>query len=149
MAENTIPIFPKTPYAVTASLVAASAGTSRQPVAHAAIGDTPVFGIAFVPTSTNGKRIDKIQVKGCATAIGGATTAGSVIIWMSNGTTAYPIDEILIPVVTPSASVASVDVSKTYTNLVLPPAFTLWASSTIAGAAAAHALCVTAYGGDY
>jgi hypothetical protein len=149
MAANTVPIFPATPYTITASLVAASACTSRGPVAIAAVGDTPVFAVALVPVSTNGIRIDKIQVKGCATAIAGATTAGSVIVWLSSGVTVFPIDEILIPVVTPSASVASVDVAKEYTKLVLKATDTLWVSSTIAGVAAAHALCVTAYGGAY
>lgn len=149
MSANTSPIFPLTPYAVACSLVAATAGTSRAPTATASMTSTPIFAIAFVPVSTNGLRIDKIQVKAGATAIGGATTASTVIIWMDDGTTAWPIDEILIPVVTPSASVASCDVSHIYDKLVLPSTFKLWASTTVAGAAAAQALTVIAYGGAY
>lgn len=150
MAGNTAPIFPATPYTATADLSAASACTSRVPTATASMTASAVYGIALgTAAGTNGRRIDKITVKGCATAIGGATTAGSVIIWYDNATTSFPLTEILIPVVTPSASVASVEVSATFNNLILPSGHKLWASSTIAGAAAAHALCVFAFGGDY
>jgi hypothetical protein len=149
MAANTNPIFPVAPYTAACSLIAASAGTSRAPTAHANMASTPIFAVALTATSTNGLRVDKIQVKAGATAINGATTAGSVIIWLDDGTTGYPIAEILTPVVTPSASVASLDVYQTFTNLVLKPTDTLWASTTIAGAAATHALSVIAYGGSY
>jgi len=109
-----------------------------------------VYGIALgAVAGTNGRRIDKISVKGCANAIAGATTAGTVIIWYDNATTSFPLTEILIPVVSPSASVASLEASVSFTNLILPSGHKLWASTTIAGAAAAHALCVFAFGGDY
>lgn len=150
MAANTTPIYPVTPYTGIASLIGASAGTSRGPVATASMTSTPIFGIALVPAdSANGRRIDKIIVKGAATAITGATTAATVIIWYDNGTTSYPYAEILIPVVTPSASVASLEASATFSNLILPAAHKLWASCTVVGAAAAHALVVFAHGGDY
>jgi hypothetical protein len=149
MAANTNPIFPLAPYTAGCSLIAASAGTSRAPTAHASMGSTPIFAVVLTTTSTNGLRIDKIQVKAGATAINGATTAGSVIIWLDDGTTGWPIAEILTPVVTPSASIASLDVSQTFTTLVLKPTDTLWASTTIAGASAAHALSVMVYGGTY
>jgi hypothetical protein len=42
-----------------------------------------------------------------------------------------------------------VDVSANFTSLVLPAGTKLWASCTIVGAAAAHALAVYAHGGDY
>jgi hypothetical protein len=109
-----------------------------------------VYGVALGSVApTAGRRVDKIIVKGCATAIAGATTAGSIIIWYDDGATAYPYKEILIPVVTPSASVASLEAEATFSNLVLPSGHKLWASTTIAGAAAAHALCVIAHGGDF
>ena len=150
MAANINPIFPLTPYAVACSLIAASAGTSRAPTATANMGNTPIFAVALgAVAGANGRRIDRIQVKGAATAIGGATTAGSVIIWLDDGVTAWPIAEILTPVVTPSASVASLDVQALFNNLILPSGYKLWASTTITGAAAAHALVVLAFGGDY
>jgi hypothetical protein len=114
------------------------------------MGNTPIFAVSLVPTQTSGCRIDRIQVKAGATAIGGATTAGTVIVWLVSTTgNGWPIDEILVTVVTPSASVASYVGSATYTNLVVPTGWEIWVSGTIAGASAANALTVTAYGGAY
>lgn len=149
MAVNTLPIFPLTPYAASCSLIAASACTSRAPATLANLILTPIFAVALTTAQTNGLRIDRIQVKASATAIGGATTAGTVIIWMSDGTTGWAIDELLVTVVTPSASVASFTTYNTYTNLVIPSTHALYASGTIVGAAAANALIVTAFGGAY
>ena len=155
MAVNINPVFPVTPVMLQASLAAASACTTRAPVASANIAASPNYGVelkyanASSVAGTYGRRIDRIQVKGIATAIGGATTAGTVIIWCDDGVNAWPITEILTPVVTPSASVASIDVFQLFSNLVLPPSAKLWASTTIAANAAAHALAVYVYGGDY
>jgi hypothetical protein len=114
------------------------------------MGAAPIFAVSLVPTQTDGVRIDKITVKNSATAINGATTAGTVIVWLvENAGSGYPIDEILVTAVTPSASVASYTGSATYTNLVIPTGWSIWVSGTIAGAAAANALTVTAYGGKY
>jgi hypothetical protein len=99
--------------------------------------------------STNGRRIDKIQVQAASTAIGATTAAQLVIIWMSDGTTAYPIDEIVVAAQAPSATAVSFNTSKLYSNLVLPAGFTLWASTTVATTASTTALVVTAFGGDY
>jgi hypothetical protein len=147
MAAGTTPIFPATPYSVSMSLIAAAACTTRAPTATAGLAAAAI--LAFVPVSTNGLRVDRIQVKAAATAITGATTAATVVIWQWDGTTAWPVDEILITVVTPSTSVASGVWTNTYTNFVLPSTFALYASGTVIGAAAAHALIVTAYGGAY
>lgn len=150
MAANTNPIFPLTPYAVGCTLIAASACTSRAPTATASMTATPIFAVALgAAAGTNGRRIDKITVKAAANAIGGATTAGSVLIWIDDGVTGWPLTEILTPVITPSASVASLEVSQLFSNLILPPGWKLWASTTIVGAAAAQALIVIAFGGDY
>ena len=150
MSAGTTPIFPATPLVAAVSLVAASAGTSRAPTAYASMGSTPIFGFSLVASQTNGARIDKITVKNSATAIAGATTAGTVLVWLVNTAgSGYVIDEILITAVTPSASVASATASATYTNLVIPTGWEIWVSGTIAGAAAANALVVTAFGGAY
>jgi hypothetical protein len=150
MATNTTPVFPLTPYIAIADLSAASAATSRVPTATASMTASAVYGIALgTAAPTAGRRIDKIVVKGCATAINGATTAGTVIIWLDNATTSFPICEILTPVVTPSASVASIEVERTFTDFVIPSGYKLWASTTIAGASAAHALTVYAFCGNF
>lgn len=151
MTANVNPIYPLTPVTLIANLVAATASVSRAPTATASMGGTPAYGVALGSAApAAGRRIDKITVKAAGgTNLTGATTAATVIIWYDDGTTGYPYAEILVPVVTPSASVASLEASMSFTNLVLPSGHKLWASTTIVGAAAAHALIVTAHGGDY
>lgn len=148
MPANTTPIFPATPYAVNASLAAVSACTTRAPTATASLAGAFIF--PCVPVSTNGLRIDMIQVKACGTGITTANAANIVGIWLWDGTTAYLFDEILVTAVTPSASaVASFVGSKNYTNLVLPSTWALYASVGVATTAAGTALSVTAFGGTY
>ena len=147
MAAGTTPIFPATPYAVSASLAAATACTTRGPTVTASLAGANI--LAFVPISTNGLRIDLIQVKACSTSFVAATVAQTVTIWMWDGTTAYPIDELLVTAVTPSTSVASFTTSKSYTNLVLPSTFALYMSTSITTTAATTALAVQAFGGAY
>ena len=147
MPAGTTPIFPATPYAVSASLAAATACTTRGPTVTASLAGANI--LAFVPVSTNGLRIDLIQVKACSTSFVAATVAQTVTIWMWDGTTAYPIDELLVTAVTPSTSVASFTTSKSYTNLVLPSTFALYVSTSITTTAATTALAVYAFGGSY
>ena len=152
MAANTNPIFPLTPYVAGVSLITNSACTSRQPITtpNTNMPLTPIFASLLVPAApANGLRIDKITIKAAATAIGGATTAGLVFVWIDDTTTAWILTEIPIPVVTPSASVASMEASVTFTNLVLAAGQKIWVSSTIAGASAAHAPIAIAFGGAY
>ena len=149
MAAGTAPIFPSTPWAATADLTAASACTTRGPIAHASLTATPCFAVAVSPTSTNGRRIDTIQVRASSTAIGAATVAQTVLIWMSNGTTAYVIDEIPVTAQTPSSAAPAFNISKSYSNLVLPAGFSLYVSTTVATTVSTTALSVSAFGGDY
>ena len=147
MSTNTHPIFPATPYAITANLSAATACTTRGPTATAGLAAANI--LAFVPASTSGRRIDKITVQASSTSITAPTAAQLVGIWMHDGTTAYLIDEIQVTLVTPSATSPCFTTSKSYTNLVLPAAFSLYMSTTVTTTAATTALTVAAYGGDY
>lgn len=147
MPAGTTPIFPATPYSVIASLAAATACTTRGPTVTASLAGANI--LAFVPVSTNGLRIDVIQVKACSTSFVAATTANIVGIWLWDGTTAYLYDELLVSAVTPSTSVASFVTSKSYTNLVLPSTFALYASVAVTTTAATTALSVQALGGAY
>ena len=149
MAANTAPIFPVAPVIGIASLAGATACTTRGPIAHASLGSTPCFAVALLPVSTNGTRVDTITVKAISTAITAATVAQTVLIWASDGTTGYVVDEILVTAVTPSTTVASFTTTKTYTNLLLPATWTLWASTTVTTTASTTALAVEAYGGIY
>lgn len=154
MAVNTAPIYPIAPYAVSASLAAVTACTTRAPTVTASLAAANI--IAFVPISANGLRIDKIQVQACSSSITAATVAQTVLIWMWDGTTAYVIDEIQVSAVTPSTTAAAfgpgsstANGTRNYTNLVLPPAFALYASTTVTTTASTTALSVIAFGGSY
>jgi len=147
MAASTSPIYPATPYAVNASLAAATACTTRAPTATASLAAANI--LAFVPVSTNGLRIDLIQVKGCSSSITAATAANIVGIWLWDGTNAYLFDEILVTAVTPSTSVASFVGQKSYTNLVLPSTWAIYASVSVTTTASTTALSVQAFGGAY
>ncbi len=147
MAANINAIYPATPYAITASLAAVTACTTRAPTVTASLAAANI--VAFVPVSTNGLRIDKIQVQACSSSFTAPTAAQTVTIWMWDGTTAYVIDEILVTLVTPSTTVAAFNTSKTYTNLVLPATFALYMSTSITTTASTTALSVSAFGGAY
>ena len=147
MPANTAPIHPVAPYAVSASLANAAACTSRAPTATANLAAANIFALTLV--SPNGLRIDSIQVKAAANAIGSASTAGLVQIWLHDGTNAYLYDEIAVSAVTPSATVASFAAQKNYANLVLPAGQTLYVSTTVATTSATNALALTVNGGAY
>ena len=147
MPVTSSPIFAQAPYIKSVGLLTTSACTTRAPTATASLGAANI--IELTPVSTNGRRIDSIEVAAAASAIGGATVAGLVGIWVWDGTTAYLIDEITIAAVPPSATVAAFTTSRDYTDLVLPAAFKLFVSTSITLSAASTALSVTAYGGDY
>jgi hypothetical protein len=133
MAANTTPIFPLTPTIGIGSLNSATAVTTRVPI-------TGTTGLTqLTPTSTNGQKIDAIQVKGQ-----GTTVANQVGIWVYNGTTSYLYDEISVTAVTASTTVASFVSTTSYTNLVLPPTYQVYISQTVQSNVTVHAL-----GGTY
>lgn len=148
MAVTSTPIFAQTPYAKTLTLAANTACTTRAPTATASLAGANI--IAFVPVSTNGLRIDSIQVNAIGTSITTANAANLVDIWLWDGTTAFMILEVAVTAVTPSTTVASFTTTYTFpAPLVLPAAFALYASTTVTTTAAGTALQVTAFGGAY
>ena len=149
MAANTTPIFPVVPVIGIASLATVSACTTRGPIAHASLGSTPCFAVQLIGTSTNGIRVDKIQVQADSTNISAPTASQTVLIWASDGTTAYVIDEITVSPVTPSTIAAAFSTFKIYSNLVLPSTWSLWTSTTVATTASTTAIAVQLFGGSY
>lgn len=147
MAVNNNPIFPATPYAITVSLAAVTACTTRAPTVTASLAAANI--IQLCPASTNGRRVDKIQVQGASSSITASTAAQLVDIWMWDGTTAFVVDQIAVSLVTPSTTAIVFTGSKTYTTLVLPAAFALYVSTSITTTAATTALSVSLFGGDY
>jgi hypothetical protein len=148
MAVTSTPIFAQTPYAKTLTLVAQTACTTRAPTATASLAGANIT--AFVPISTNGLRIDSIQVNAAGTSISTINAANIVGIWLWDGTTAFLIQEILVTAVTPSTTAAAFTTTYTFpAPLVMPAAFALYASTTVTTTAAGTALQVTAFGGAY
>lgn len=148
MATSPYPIAAQTPYLKSLSLAAVTACTTRAPTATASLAAANITELT--PVSTNGRRVDSIQVSACSTAIGSATVAQIVGIWAWDGTTAYLIQEITVTAVTTSATVAAFTTTWYPTiPLVLPAAFKLFASTTVTTTASTTALQVTVMGGDY
>ena len=145
MAVTATPVFAQTPYSVSVSLTAQTACTTRAPTATASLAGANI--IQFVPTSTNGARIDYIKVVAASTSITAATAANLVQIWDWDATNAYLIDEIPISAVTPSTTSAAFTTTYAYANgLYLPAANRLYISVTVTTTASTTALTATAFG---
>jgi hypothetical protein len=148
MPANTAPIFPLVPYAAFANLSAQTACTTRGPTATAGLAAANI--VALVPaTSTNGRKIDSIRIKASSTSITAPTAAQIVTIWYNDGTTAYPISEITVDLVTPSTTSPSFERLVQFSDLVMAPTHSLYVSTTITTTASTTALSVKATGGDY
>lgn len=133
MAANTAPIFPVTPLVGIASLTAAVALASRANIAGT-VGLTQL-----TPTTTNGLRVDNITV-----SAKGTTVAGTVDLWIYNGVTSVYFGSIDISANTASTTTDPFTLSKSFTNLVLPPTYQLFVSETVQ-----QDLNVFAFGGSY
>lgn len=148
MAVTATPIFAQTPYIVTKTLAAQTATTTRAPTATANLAAANI--VAFVPTSTNGCRIDSIQVNACGTSISTINAANTVMIWQYDGTTAFMIQEIAVTAVTPSATTPSFTTTYVFPiPLNLPSTSSLYVSVGVTTTAAGTALQATAFGGLY
>ena len=148
MAVTATPIFAQEPYVKTVSLAAQTACTTRAPTATASLAGANI--VAFVPTSTNGLRIDSIQVNACGTSMTTANAANIVDIWVWDGTTAFMIQEIAVTAVTPSATSAAFTTTYVFPiPLNLPSTYALYVSLGVTTTATGTALQVTAFGGAY
>ena len=149
-AANTAALHPLTPLVGIASLAAATACTTRGPIAHASLPTTPCVAVLLATAGAYGTKIDKIGVKAISTSFTAASAAAEVLIWLSDGVTAYVIDEILVTAVTPNTTTTpSFNTFNTYDNLVLPPGSFLYASTSVTTTASTTALSVQAFGGSY
>jgi hypothetical protein len=141
-------ITPQGPLLAPVSLAAVTACATRAPTSVASAAGANIFQVPATITS-NGCRIDRIYVKGVSSSITAATVAQTVTVWVSDGTTVWPIDEILVTAVTPSTTVASFQTFNTYTGLLLSSTQSLWVSTSITTTAATTALDVIATGAVY
>src|ERR1700755_370188 len=133
MAANINAIFPLTPIVGIATLTTATAITTRTNI----IGTTGL--VQLTATSTNGTRVDSITVKSKATSV-----ASIVFIWIYNGTTSFLFDEFDVAATTASTTADSFSLSRSYSNLVLPPTYQLYISETVQ-----TDLTAFAFGGQY
>jgi hypothetical protein len=142
--QNSI-VVPQTPYFGTASLAAVTACATRAPTAVGSAAGANIFQVT--PAPTNGARIDRINVKACSTSISAATAAATVTIWVSDGTTLWPVPgEIAITVVTPSATAVSGEFQTNFDRLWVPAGGSLWVSTSVTTTPATTALAVTVSG---
>lgn len=120
MAMTATPVFAQTPKTFIATLTSPTAITSRANIT----GTTGL--VKLTDTTTNGFRLDNITVKAKET-----TVAGTVCIWVYNGTTSHLWKEIAVSAVTASTTVAAFESSTDYTATNLEPTQQYYVSSTI------------------
>ena len=117
----TSPVFAVTPRIGIATLVSATAVTSRANIT----GTTGL--VSLITGAATGTRVDRILIKGTET-----TAAGCYGIWLYNGTTSYLLREVTATAITAGNTTASFEAEITFGNLILPSAsFALYVSSTI------------------
>lgn len=148
MPVTATPIFVQSPLIGYVDLSAQTACTTRGKTATASLAGANI--VQLLNTTTNGCRIDSIQVNACSTSITAATAANLVGIWIWDGTNAQLFTEIAVTAVTPSTTTAGFTTTLTFTNpLVLPSTYKLYASVTVTTTASTTALQVFAFGGSY
>jgi hypothetical protein len=142
------PIFVQAPLIGYLDMSAVTACTTRGKTATASLAGANI--LQLLNTTTNGCRIDSIQVNACSTSITAATAANLVGIWIWDGTNAQLYTEIAVSALTPSTTTAAFTTTVTLTNpLVLPATYKLYASVTVTTTAATTALQVFTFGGSY
>ena len=148
MPVTATPIFVQSPLIGYVDLSAQTACTTRGKTATASLAGANI--VQLLNTTTNGCRIDSIQVNACSTSMTAATAANLVGIWIWDGTNAQLYTEITVTAVTPSTTTAAFTTTLTFTNpLVLPSSYRLYASVSVTTTASTTALQVFTFGGNY
>lgn len=127
------------------NLTALSACTTRAPTATASLAAANIV-LALPANATADQKISKISVKGASSSITAATAGNIVGIWHWDGTTAWLIDEILVTVVSPTATVASFEGNNVYDDLTVPATHELYMSVTVTTTSSTTALIATVHG---
>jgi flagellar capping protein FliD len=133
MPAGTTPIFPQAPIIGIGRLTSNTAITARTMI----VGTTGLTQVTA--NSTNGTRIDAIEV------IGQGTTVATIQdIWINDGTNSFLYDDISLGSVTANNTVSSVSNTINYTNLTLPDTYRLFTSQQVSAN-----VTVFAFGGTY
>jgi len=148
MAVTATPIFVQSPLIGYLDMSAQTACTTRGKTATASLAGANI--IQLLNTTTNGCRVDSIQVNACSTSMTATTAANLVGIWIWDGTNAQLYNEIAVTAVVPSTTTAGFTTTITFTNpLVLPSTYKLYASVSVTTTASTTALQVFTFGGSY
>lgn len=148
MAVTATPIFVQSPLIGYLDMSAQTACTTRGKTATASLAGANI--IQLLNTTTNGCRVDSIQVNACSTSMTATTAANLVGIWIWDGTNAQLYNEIAVTAVVPSTTTAGFTTTITFTNpLVLPSTYKLYASVSVTTTAITTALQVFTFGGSY
>ena len=100
----------------------------------------PTHAVVVLTAGASGSKIDEVRLTGT-----GTTVTGLINIFAYDGSTYWLIDSVVVPVVTPSTTVAAWVWTKSYPNLVLKSGWTLRCSTT----ATSQLACASAFGGDF
>jgi hypothetical protein len=148
MAFGTDPGFYKRLYSVSVNAGAVTACTTRAPTAVASLAAANI--LPFVPTTgnTDGRVIEKIIAKASSTSMTAPTTAMTITFWRNDVTTAFPIAEMEIDVVTPSTTAKSKEAISTFDFIRLAATESLYYSLSVTTTASTNALTLTGVGGD-
>jgi hypothetical protein len=133
MPAGTSPIFPQVPIIGIATMVSNTAVTARTNI----VGTTGLTQLTA--NSTNGTRIDFIEVQGQ-----GTTAATIINVWLNDGTTSYLVEEITLAAVTANTTTVAASNTIAYTRLTLPPTQRLFVSQQVSAN-----VTVFAFGGTY
>jgi len=148
MAVTATPIFVQSPLIGYLDMSAQTACTTRGKTATASLAGANI--IQLLNTTTNGCRVDSIQVNACSTSMTATTAANLVGIWIWDGTNAQLYNEIAVTAVVPSTTTAGFTTTITFTNpLVLPSTYKLYASVSVTTTASTTDLQVFTFGGSY
>jgi hypothetical protein len=97
----------------------------------------PTHTVTLVTAGASGSKIDEIRLVGT-----GTTVTGLINIFAFDGSTYWIIDSVVVPVVTPSTTVANWVWSKSYPNLILASGWSL----RVTGTATNQLVCASAFG---
>lgn len=101
---------------------------------------SPTHAVTIFTAGASGSKVEEIDMVGT-----GTTVAGVINVFRVNGSNFYMLDSFVVPVVTPSTTVAPYRSTHTYASLILKSGDSIQASSW----AASQLVCASAFGGDF
>jgi hypothetical protein len=129
----------------TANFAAVTACTTRGPTATASLAAANIIALVAVTTETT--KISGFTIKGASTSMTAPTAAQIVTIWHHNGTTAFPIRELVITAETPNTTtIKSFEQYTAIDDHVIPIGHSLYASTTVTTTASTTAFVLHAHG---